>query len=136
MDGAAMVIGGLAVAGTALGLFYLIGEHLVRKRLLREKAMRVGDGLPEFLESFRGDEIPEKRLSAVYRFFQTWVGDPGFPVRRTDSISDLYGIVEDDIERMIEKLTLLTGQEPPANWATRPLQTVGDVALLYASRKS
>jgi hypothetical protein len=123
---------GLAVVGAALGLFYVVGEHMVRRRFAQAKTQRVGEGFPEFRDAFQSP-IAEERLREVYVYFQRWAGDPHFPVRRTDSLAKLYGIVDDDIDRMVEKLALHTGQTPPRNWTRAQLETVGDVALLFTT---
>jgi len=127
-----MPIWGLAVVGTALGLVYMAGQYVVRRRFAQAKAQCVGEGFTDFRDSFQ-DLIPEERLREIYVYFQHCAGDPGFPVRRTDSLLKLYGIVDDDIDRMVEKLAQRTQQEPAKSWTRSQLENVGDVALLFAS---
>lgn len=131
-EGVAVALWGVAAVGAALGLFYLAGSRAVRRRVEQAKVQRVGEGFPEFRESFQG-RVAEERLREVYAFFQRWVGDPAFPVRRDDSLSGLYGIVDDDIGRMVETLAERTGQAPRAGWTWAQLRTVGDVVLLFSS---
>jgi hypothetical protein len=134
-EGVTVALWGAAAVGAALGLFCVAGNRFVRRRWEQAKARRPGEGFSEFRESFHG-HLSEEGLWEVYSFFQHWAGDPGFPVRRTDSLAGLYGIVEDDVGRMVETLAARTDQAPPADWTRAQLRTVGDVALLVVGAGS
>lgn len=114
-------------------LFSVVQIYLV----LRDwhlKRSRIGESFETFRSSFSDEQIPEEILLHVYRYFRDWKGGLGFPVRASDSIIGVYGIVDEDFVDMIDHLEAECGSGLPDNLTG--VTTVGDlVRLLHQYRK-
>ena len=74
------------------------GAVLIHIRSVRIAGSRSGETFDTFRAGFSGGHIPAHVLSHVYSYFQDWAGVSGFPVRPQDPISEVYGIVEEDLD--------------------------------------
>lgn len=124
----------IAVVIASCVVIWGIGEFLMVRRGRHLKRSRAGEGFETFRSSFSDEQVPEEILRYGYRYFQDWKGDPDFPVRASDSIYGIYGIVDEDFVDMIDHLEAECGSRLPENLTG--VKTVGDlVRLLHRYRK-
>ncbi len=110
-------------------------SRLVRTR--RIAASRVGENFDTFCDAFKNDQVPPDVLRTVYAKFQKWCSDAvaEFPVRATDNIADVYGMVDEDVDDAMIEVVVETGRELPSSEKSlqmRPVDTVHDFVLFIA----
>jgi len=110
----------------------------LRVRTRRIAEARAGENYDTFRSSFGADEASQKVLGAVYSTFQKWCLDAvaEFPVRATDDIGVIYGMVNEDLEdAVLEVLTECARRLPPAEQLERmrPIVTVRDFVLFVVA---
>jgi hypothetical protein len=121
--------------GAVLAFLVTTAAGLFRIRARRMARARAGESFRHFAAHFGGQGIETEVLLAVYRYFQhrmRWDVE-GFPVRASDEIAGVYGIVDDELDDAIEEL--LAGRELPTPTTVLPrMRTVEDLVRLVASR--
>ena len=122
----------VAILGT--GAACLAGTAYVRSRSRRLAEQRAGLGYDDFRQSF-GPDVPEEVVAAVYACIENQLR-LGFPVLAADSLSDVLGTVDEDLDEMILALMKKLGRRPPPLEEQRRVETVGDVVHLLASAPS
>jgi hypothetical protein len=104
----------------------------------RLAASRSGENFATFRSSFEADEATPDVLWAVYAAFQRWCSDAvtEFPVRDTDDIGAIYGMVDDDLDDAVLEVLADCGRKLPFDEQLRrmrPIITVRDFALFVAA---
>jgi hypothetical protein len=116
----------------------IIVSWLLKVRTRRIAEQRAGEGFTEFAAHVAGQDIPREILVDTYNYFENWHAHAveNFPVRATDRIADIYGIVGTDLTDAVEELLTKAGKRwfreteqphPPR------VETVEDVVLYVAS---
>ena len=125
------VIAAVVIAAILAALFFG-GTWALRLRGRRIAASRQGESFEDFAQSFHG-EVPLDILEAVYGYFSDWMSDAGphFPVRGSDSIYKIYGIVDEDLDDAALEILGHCHREAPSDF--RPLLTVSDLAYYVAA---
>jgi hypothetical protein len=110
---------------------FLAGNLLLRYREKRLAHSRSGQGFETFIAYFSGEDIPRDKLRLVYEYFQSWQFIKNFPVRPSDNLSKVYGIVDDDLDdALIELAARWRAKLPPTFDGLPPVRTVADVVYL------
>ncbi len=111
---------------------FLGGTRLLRFRDRRTAAARRGEGFDDFSRSF-GGEVPLDILRATYGYFSEWMAGstPEFPVRASDSIYRVYGIVDEDLDDAALEILASCHRDPPADF--QAIRTVSDLAYYVAA---
>ena len=126
------------VAAVAGAFLWSVGLALSRtdqqSRLRRE---REGDDYGMFRARFAGQEVPEIVIAAVYDHLsnRVFVG-PGFPVRPTDSLREVFDIGPEgsnDLDLLIRSLAERTQAQYVSRLSTEaPPSTVADLVIHIA----
>jgi hypothetical protein len=100
-------------------------------RMRRIAESRIGEGFGTFHSQFLEADVPREITRIVYSKFQDWCSDvaTGFPVRAEDNIADIYGIVDEDLDEMVQDTLAECGRELPSAEQLRqmlPVITVRD----------
>jgi hypothetical protein len=110
---------------------FFAGNFLLRRRERKLAESRRGQGFDDFSGYFSGENIPRNKLHHVYDFFQSWQSVKNFPVRPSDDLYKVYGIVDDDVDdAVIELADRWCAKLPPTFEGLRPVRTVADVVHL------
>ena len=115
-----------------------IGTWLLDVRTRRIARQRRGEGFSEFAAHFAGEVIPPEILKNAYNYFEDWNAGAveNFPVRATDSIAEVYGIVDEDFADALEEILKASGRRAFTRLEQPQLpvfETVADVVLYAAS---
>jgi len=105
----------------------------VSVRRLRKK--RLAERSDDFVQYFVDRGSSEIITLSIQRFLRDWMGHKDFPVRSDDKISDLYGIVEGDLDDMIVEIAEENSITLPSDkdfWE-QPVETVEDLILIFDS---
>ena len=118
--------------------FFVVLTWLGIARTRRIASERVGEGFGDFAAYFAGQNIPSEILLNTYDYFEEWNSGAveRFPVRATDNVADVYGIVDEDLYDAVEEILNKSGRR----WFTkseRPdaprVETVRDIVLYVAA---
>lgn len=96
----------------------------------RLKNLRKGEGLDSFISYFSREEIPKELLIRVYEFFEDWMNIKDFPIRPGDSLSKVYGIVNEDLDDAVFKIVKACNYRTPTDEdvkAVPPVKNVEDL---------
>jgi hypothetical protein len=130
-----MVVWLIIVAVITLGI---LSAWRLRVRTRKIAGERKGEGFSDFEAYFAGTHIPREILVQTYDYFAGWNRDAveNFPVRATDNIADIYGIVDDDLTDAVDEILKKSGRR----WQTEAeqpdppyIETVGDVVFYVVS---
>ena len=126
--------------GVILGclVLMLIGTFLIKIRTGRLAKKREGETFNDFAAQFQDSDIPVDVLKNSYDYFGKWnsVSSRIFPVRRSDNIADVYGIVDEDLDDAIEEILTMSGHIPSMREGMLErfqIETVGDLVFHIAS---
>ena len=122
------------------GIFILItgGTVLLALRARRIASSRLGEGYEDFKRHFAAEEIEERIIFSIYRYFEDSMRSPivkVFPVRPADTIDGIYGIVDEDVEDMVKDVLQESNRQMPNEGEIKfpvSLQTVQDVVNFVA----
>jgi hypothetical protein len=119
-----------------LALFALVavGTWLIRIHNRGVARQRVGENYADFAAYFAEANIPDEILQTTYKYFQEWNSDSVvmFPVRATDNIYDIYGIVDEDLEDAVAEILKKSGRRFPTTseiFQPPQIETVEDVVV-------
>jgi len=115
----------------AAGIVSAAGTAYIRTRGRRYAAERAGLGYEQFRGSF-GPEVPEEVVAAVYEYTSDSLR-PGFPIRVDDSLADLLGVVDEDLDDMISELLRRLDRVPGRPGDEEPIDTVGELVYFLVS---
>lgn len=116
----------------------VIGSSVLRTRERGIAASRGGEGFGSFSAYFESPFPPDIILRRVYTAVQHQSSVPKFPVRATDSLSEVYGIVDEDLDDLVGALIKECGCRLPTRedkQSLPPIRTVADV-VSYLERLS
>lgn len=102
--GLIIIIFGLFIA------FSILTDYFRMRRLAEQ---RKGETFYHFAEHFIGEDIPKEILLNTYNYFYDWSNAIKIPVRATDSIDEIYGISEEDLDDAIEAILTKSGRRLP-----------------------
>lgn len=116
----------------------LAGSAVLRFRSRLIARGRAGENYETFRSAFISDVVSEEVILAVYKKFQNWESDAvrGFPVRASDDIGKIYGMVDDDLDDAVLDVLKQLNRNIPSPAETRnmkPVVTVKDFALFVES---
>lgn len=98
--------------------------------------LRSNESYDTFAACFQAEDVPERILAEVYRFFQSRMSIDGFPVRPSDSIGTIYWVVGEEVDSMLSDLCRVCECSPPHSdddfLALVRMRTVADVVRLLA----
>jgi hypothetical protein len=108
-----------------------------RARTRRIAASRVGENFDTF-HSLLAPTVPQEVSRAVYLKFQQWWSGTvhEFPVRAEDTIADVYGMVDEDLDDAVQEVLSECGRRlPPKDQLRqmRPVVTVRDFVSFVAA---
>jgi hypothetical protein len=97
---ALLIILGVVAAIVTVSILIGIGDTLRLRRLAQE---RRGDSICSFARSLDYRRLDTTIIRAVHEGFQEYLNNvyPGFPVRPSDDVYQVYGIDPEDYEDMI-----------------------------------
>ena len=122
----------------ALVAFVVVGTWLGNVLTRRIASERAGEGFGDFAAHFTGQNIPREILLNTYDYFEEWNSGAveRFPVRATDNVADVYGIVDEDLYDAIEEVLKKSGRRGLYK-SERPdlprIETVEDIVLYVAA---
>ncbi len=95
-----------------------------------------GSDRSTFMAHFAGDALDVAVLEHVYEYLERWNGG-SFPVRPDDDISDVYGIVDEDLDDLVLESARACGCRVPTKESVRgmPLRTVENLIRLLQAHK-
>lgn len=95
---------------------------------------RQGDTVEGYLAEFDGSGVPPDVALAVRAYLQRWMATPeAFPVRASDSVYLIYGIVNEDLEDAADEILRATGRAFPEGGSyPERVKTVGELARFVA----
>src|SRR3954470_11046896 len=98
---------------TVLVVLATAATWLFRLRARRIARSRAGESYEDFAAHFVRQGIEDEVIVAVYRYFQRRMrrNVEHFPVRAGDDVTEVYGIIEDDVDDAVEEL--LAGRARP-----------------------
>lgn len=116
---------------TILGVIgiFVLGTLYLRIRNHFLKRSRREDKKEDYIQYFEGKNLSKKLALDVHEYLSDWMSQPDFPVRPSDNLSNVYGIVDEDLEDFIQAITETNGLKLPENsdyWLT-PVVTVEDL---------
>ena len=128
----------LALALGIVALLVVVGTWHLRIRDRRIARTRAGHTAEDFLGPFLGSADSRAVALSVYQYLQTWQRGSveAFPVRAGDSIADLYGIVDEDLDEMVDGLLQQHGRAWPGQpelAAAEPVVTVRDLVYFIVA---
>jgi hypothetical protein len=123
------------IIGVIGGFLILIigGTFLLDLRARHIANARHGEGFENFERHFAPQGVEELVVSSVYRYFEDWMRSSivkEFPVRPTDTIDQIYGIVDENVEDMVKDVLKETNRQIPNEGEIKVpvnLETVEDV---------
>lgn len=110
-------------------------RQIIRSRYRKLAKARTGESLEDFAKHFAGRQVPREVLEAVYQAFSEASGVLGFPVRATDEVDVVYGLVE-HFDDFLDHLLTRSGRHISRDAlaaATGRLKNVEDVVLFISS---
>lgn len=116
-------------------VLFSVGQLQLIRRDKRIKMERSGESFQTFRSYFTAEEVSEDILRRVYEYFQGWKGDSEFPVRATDSIRTMYGIVDEDFREMLARLAVSCSCRHPLQEYEEKVDTVEDLVRLLANAR-
>jgi hypothetical protein len=122
----------VAMVMTACAALFALGQAYLARRDQRLKQERAGENFETFARPLRADGTPEHVLIHVHGFLQDWKGDRAFPVRASDSIGGVYGIVDEDYWDMVNELASVCGAARLPSEEAAAVDSVRDLVLLLA----
>jgi hypothetical protein len=103
-----------------------------RRRFRLLAKARQGWSICQFVRSFDYRRTDTKIIRAVYEGFQEWAIGANFPVKADDSISDIYGMVDEDLDDFAEEVAAKTNRSL-TNTTSNPyfgkVETVKDLVI-------
>jgi hypothetical protein len=128
----------ILVAITAVVIWAWLWGWRMKVRTKKLAEQRAGEGFTDFAAHFADAAVPIDILLNTYDYFEdcnsSWALN--FPDRATDNISDVYGIMDEDLEDAVSEILQKCGHrwfssseqsEPPS------IETVEDLVLYVAS---
>jgi hypothetical protein len=104
----------LALAVAMVLFVIVVGTAIERARLRRIADSRIGEDFSTFRAAFEGKVVPENVLRAVYDVLGRWQDSSGsFPVRGSDSVAAVYGLVDEDLDWTIGEILAACGRRFP-----------------------
>lgn len=115
----------------------VIGTIWLRRRTRQIASSRLGETFDTFRASLALAEAPPDVLRAVYLKFQEWCTDAvaAFPVRATDDIGNIYGMMDEDLDDALMEVLAECGRKLPSKEQLRqlhPVVTVRDFVCFVA----
>ncbi len=130
----------LLIGGVVLAIIVLIIIHSIINgiRIRRIAKKREGETFRDFANYFAETDVPYDVLKNTYEYFEEWNSNSSvvFPVRSTDSIADVYGIVDEDLQDAVEEILKKSTRHFIKREETLEIpqvETVEDVVLYVAS---
>lgn len=107
-----------------------------RERVLIKE--RQGYAREDFVAELAGRNVPENISQAAFDYFQgTWTLTKTMPVKPDDNISDVFGLVDEDLEDAILDVAELAGCRKPEkedfHTYPTPVNTLGDLAVFLST---
>lgn len=85
------------------------------------------------MDDLASRKVPPAIASALYDYFQGWMGIPGFEVRPSDLIQDEYGFADEDHESMLTAVADACGITLDQPWPVIVGDSVADLAVMLAA---
>lgn len=125
---------GLVIVLIVLSIAFMMLVDYLRMRRLAEQ--RKGETFYHFAAHFIGENVPEEVLRNTYDYFHDWSGAVSIPVRATDSIDEIYGISDEDLDEAVEAILTKSKRRLPNEEELENLplfETVEDIVLFVAA---
>lgn len=133
-------MGGCFFAVTVVIVAMVVATVRMHLRLRRIAAVRrhAGENFETFCSELAADSVPDEISFAVYTTFQELCGRVAddFPVRASDGIYEIYGIIDEDVDDAVMDALAKCGRRFPSEGTldhSVTLNTVRDVALFIAT---
>ena len=119
----------LTYAGVVLIGLLGLGVMLIWLKDYFIQRHRKEDRAEKFTEHFARLGVSVSLAAAVRGYLRSWMSDDGFPVRPEDDLHLIYGMVDEDLDEMIIKLSMENDLEIPEDttYFPKPIATVDDV---------
>lgn len=117
---------------SAYAALIIVLQAVSVRRMRRLKRDRAREDFGTFAAHFKNEAVSEEILFGVYSHFQHWVQDKEFPIRPHDSISGVYGIVNEDFYDLIDSMIGRFGSHSAISEEIKQVQTVGDLVRFLA----
>jgi hypothetical protein len=127
-----MQVVGYAVLG-AIGIFLLVGIFRRTKDHLLQ-GDRLYDKKEDFLQYFEERDLSADLALSVYVYVSDWMGRE-FPVRPSDNIAEIYGIVDEDLDDFVLAIAKTGNLVVPTDTSywQNPVVTIEDLVRFVSS---